>query len=183
MNPLNLAIFCGSGTPKNEKLHHELNQFLDQLFKRNNINLVYGGASIGVMAMAANHAMKYGRHATGIMPKLLVEKEVAHKSLTTFEEAEDMHQRKARMYDLSDAFLILPGGYGTLDELFEISTWAQLGVHSKPIMVLNAGGYFDELINFIQSSVDHGFVSKQHQQLIKVISNLDDVERILTLHQ
>jgi uncharacterized protein (TIGR00730 family) len=132
------------------------------------IGLVYGGARVGLMGALADAVLAGGGEVIGVIPKALVEKEVAHTGLTDLRVVTSMHQRKALMADLSDAFIALPGGWGTLDEMFEILTWAQLGLHRKPCGLLNVQGYFDRLLSFLDHTVEQGFVRREYGALLSV---------------
>ena len=132
------------------------------------MGLVYGGARVGLMGVLADAALKAGGEVIGVIPRALVAREVAHAGLTELHVVESMHERKALMADLSDGFIALPGGWGTLDELFEILTWAQLGLHQKPCGLLNVQGYFDPLLSFVDHSIDEGFVRPEYRRLFAV---------------
>jgi uncharacterized protein (TIGR00730 family) len=132
------------------------------------MGVVYGGAHVGLMGFLADAALAAGGEVVGVIPRALVARELAHTGLTDLHVVESMHQRKALMADLSDAFVALPGGWGTLDELFEILTWAQLGLHQKPCGLLNVRGYFDRLLAFIDHSIQEGFVRSDYRRLISV---------------
>jgi uncharacterized protein (TIGR00730 family) len=129
---------------------------------------VYGGARVGLMGAVADAVLARGGRVTGVIPEALVEKEVAHNGLTELRVVTSMHQRKAVMADLSDAFIALPGGWGTLDEMFEILTWAQLGLHRKPCGLLNVLGYFDRLLAFLDHTMEQGFVRREYGSLLAV---------------
>jgi uncharacterized protein (TIGR00730 family) len=130
--------------------------------------LVYGGAHVGLMGLIADHVLAQGGEVTGVIPQQLVDKEIAHRSLTQIHVVRTMHERKALMADLSDAFIALPGAYGTLDELFEIITWAQLGIHAKPVGILNVEGYYDNLLTFLDGCVAEGFLKSSNRELFLV---------------
>ncbi len=132
------------------------------------LGMVYGGANIGLMGAAADAALAAGAEVIGILPEFLSGREIAHKHLTRLETVATMHQRKARMVALADAFLILPGGYGTLDELFEILTWSQLRMHAKPCILINTAGYWDKLLDFADSMVASGFLPAKSRTLMQV---------------
>ncbi len=140
------------------------------------LRLVYGGASVGLMGAIADAALAAGGEVVGVMPRALIEREIAHDGLTELREVASMHERKALMSDLSDAFLALPGGAGTLEEVFEIWTWAQLGHHRKPVGLLNAGSYFDLLIAFLDHQRREEFVRPEHRDMLVVE---EQPERIL----
>ena len=133
---------------------------------RRGLSLVYGGAKVGLMGVVADTVLARGGRVIGVIPRALVEKEVAHPGLTVQHVVESMHDRKALMSELADGFLALPGGFGTLDELFEMLTWSQLGFHAKPIGVLNTSGYFDGLLSFCDRAVTDGFVHAAHRDTI-----------------
>lgn len=133
-----------------------------------NIALVYGGGDIGLMGVIADEVIRLGGDVTGVIPQGLLDKEVAHGGLTRLHIVKDMHERKAMMADLADGFIAMPGGLGTLEELFEILTWSQLGFHQKPVGILNTEGFFDGLLAFLQHQVDQGFVSEKHKQLLMI---------------
>jgi uncharacterized protein (TIGR00730 family) len=162
-----ICVYCGSRTG-NFELHAETARLLARELVKNNIALVYGGGNIGLMGVIADEVMRLGGEATGIIPKGLLEKEVGHSGLTRLHIVKDMHERKAMMIDLSDGFIALPGGLGTLEELFEVLTWSQLGFHNKPVGLLNAHGFFDGLIGFMQHLVSQGFLQPAHADLLMV---------------
>jgi hypothetical protein len=141
---------------------------LGKLFAARGIELVYGGARVGLMGALADAVLAEAGRVTGVIPRALVEKEVAHSGLTDLRIVTSMHQRKALMADLSDAFVALPGGWGTLEEMFEILTWAQLGLHRKPCGLLNVQGYFDRLLAFLDHTVEQGFVRREYRSLLAV---------------
>lgn len=171
---MKICIFCGASSGNNPK-HLEASRDLMKIFAHKKIDLVYGGAAIGVMGELANTLMSLGGNVYGVIPQRLMNKEVAHAGLTQIHVVKDMHERKKMMYDISDGFLIYPGGLGTMDELFEIMTWRQLGYHNKPIALYNSDGYYDPLIKFIDHAVSEGFVSSAHRELLYVSSSLDEI--------
>ena len=130
--------------------------------------LVYGGGNVGLMGIMADEVLRLGGEVTGIIPKGLLEMEVGHQGLTRLHIVKDMHERKAMMIDLSDGFIALPGGLGTLEELFEVLTWSQLRFHDKPVGLLNAHGFFDGLVQFVQHLVEQGFLRPAHAELLMV---------------
>jgi uncharacterized protein (TIGR00730 family) len=151
---------------------------LGQSLAARGMGIVYGGARVGLMGAVADAALRAGGEVIGVIPRALVAKEVAHTGLTDLRVVGSMHERKALMSDLSDAFIAAPGGLGTLEELFEILTWAQLGLHQKPCGLLNAQGYFDPLLSFIDHSINEGFVQPEYRRLIVVA---DAAEPLLDL--
>ena len=165
-----LAIFCGSKNGNNPlfTLHAEQ---LGKLLAENNIRVIYGGGSAGIMGTIADSVMKYGGQVTGIIPKLLLEWEVQHRGITELIICDDMHIRKKTIYSLCDAALILPGGFGTLDELFEIVTWNQLTIHDKDIFILNSGGFYDHLIQHIDLMRKEKFLYEEAEKRITVVND------------
>jgi hypothetical protein len=141
---------------------------LGHLLAARGIGLVYGGAHVGLMGAVADAVLARAGHVTGVIPRALVEKEVAHSGLTELRIVTSMHERKALMADLADAFIALPGGWGTLDEFFEILTWAQLGLHRKPCGLLNLDGYYGGLLSFLEHAYDEGFVRREYRAMIAV---------------
>ena len=146
---------------------------LGRTLANRHIGLVYGGARIGLMGAVADAALAAGGRVTGVIPGALAEKEIAHTGLTDLRVVQSMHERKALMADLADAFIALPGGWGTLDELFEILTWGQLGLHAKPCGLLNVCGYFDGLLAFLEHAIDEGFVRRAHGAMVLVAGSSD----------
>ena len=165
-----ICIYCGSSSGRHETYDSAANALAEALVSRN-IKLVYGGADIGLMGVLANQVLKLGGEVIGVIPKALVLKEVAHKHLTQLHITESMHERKMMMAELSDGFIALPGGIGTLEELFEIWTWAQLGFHNKPCGLLNINGYYDSLIGFLDHVLAEQFVKKEHHAMLLVETN------------
>jgi uncharacterized protein (TIGR00730 family) len=139
------------------------------------IELVYGGASVGLMGAVADSAMEGGGRVIGVIPQSLVDREVAHPGLSDLRVVDSMHERKALMAELADAFVALPGGVGTLEELFEIYTWNQLGLHAKPLGLFNVRGYYDGLARFLDHAVAERFVTKQHRAMLLVGEDLDEL--------
>lgn len=162
-----VCVYCGSKTGKREEYLQGAKSLAEALVSRG-IDIVYGGASIGMMGALADAVMEKGGRVTGIIPHDLMSKEVAHSGITQLRVVSSMHERKSLMADLSDGFIALPGGLGTIEELFEILTWAQLRFHSKPVGLLNISGYFDHLITFLDHMVDEEFVSPVHRSLLMV---------------
>lgn len=169
-----ITVFCGSNSgtdPVFTTQAFALGQTLAQL----NIRLVYGGAKIGMMGAVADGALSSGGKVIGVIPWFLRKKEVAHEHLTELIEVESMHERKMKMHDLSDGVIALPGGFGTLEELFEMLTWAQLGLHQKPIGILNIAGYYDALCAQIQSMTDQGFLKDSNRKMLLVSDRVEDL--------
>lgn len=173
MTPINsICVYCGSSSGRIEAYGSAGCALAKSLVSRN-IRLVYGGAGIGIMGMVADQVMKLGGQAIGVIPKALAHKEVAHKNLTELHVTQSMHERKMLMAELSDGFIALPGGLGTLEELFEIWTWAQLGFHNKPCGLLNVEGYYDSLIGFLDHVLAEQFVKKDHHAMLIVETSPD----------
>lgn len=168
----NICVYCGSRTSTNPKFP-ELAKEAGRSIADRGWGIVYGGGKVGMMGKLADAALANGGSIQGVIPTRLKEREVAHLGLTDLHETQDMHTRKALMESLSDAFLILPGGFGTLDEFFEILTWRQLGIHSKPIFVLNEEGYFDGLLAFTENAVRHDFIQKDSLDLFNICTDLE----------
>lgn len=162
-----ICVFCGS-SPGKAPLYVETAVKLGKTLARRDIRLVYGGASVGTMGATAVSVLKNGGSVTGVITKQLVNMEVANTDLTDLRIVDTMHDRKAMMAELSDGFIALPGGFGTIEELFEAITWAQLGIQKKPCGILNVGGYYDKLLEFIDHMIDHEFVKSDYRELIKV---------------
>lgn len=167
-----LCLYCGSSPGANPAYQQAAHNFGETL-ARQNIKLVFGGGSVGLMGIAADACLAAGGQVVGVIPTLLMEKEVGHKGLTEMHVVADMHQRKALMTELSDGFIALPGGYGTLDELFEALTWLQLSYHLKPVGLLNVAGFFDHLIGFLDHARDERFLREMHRNALNVDADLD----------
>src|SRR6266853_1869401 len=161
-----VCVFCGSA-PGRQPHFVEAARATGSLLALRGIALVYGGGHIGMMGALADAALAGGGKVTGVIPQHLMRPEVAHQALTELIVVESMHQRKRLMADRADAFLVLPGGYGTLEETFEMVTWLQLGLHRKPVALINVGGYFDALLRWIRQSVDAGFVRPEQAHLLQ----------------
>jgi uncharacterized protein (TIGR00730 family) len=168
-----ICVFAGSSSGA-QLQYREAAQELGRRLVRHQVGLVYGGARIGLMGALADAVLAAGGHVTGIIPESLVAKEVAHEGLSELRIVASMHERKALMTDLSDAFIALPGGWGTLEEFFEVLTWAQLGLHRKPCGLLNVSGFFDGLLSFIDHSIEEGFVRRENRPMV-LVSNAPDV--------
>lgn len=160
-----VCVFCGS-SPGARPAYLEAARKVGHLLARRGIELVYGGGRVGLMGAAADAALAAGGTVIGIIPHSLARKEVAHQGLSELRIVESMHDRKAQMSDLADCFLALPGGFGTLEEFFEVLTWAQIGIHRKPCGLLNVDGYFDPLLAFADHALAERFVRPEHRSLI-----------------
>ena len=164
-----VAVYCGSADG-NDPIYLAEASALGQELARAGLGLVYGGANVGLMGAVADAALAAGAEVIGILPDVLAGREIAHSGLTRLEAVSTMHQRKARMVALSEAFLILPGGYGTLDEMLEIITWSQLRLHAKPCILINTARYWDGLLTFLDSTVTAGFLKPENRVLLQVAS-------------
>ena len=171
----NLCIFCGSSPGKDPAYEKGARQ-LGQALVAANITLVYGGASVGLMGALADSVLEAGGEAVGVIPEGLVHKEISHPGLTKLHVVGSMHERKAMMAELSEGFIALPGGTGTMEEFFEVFTWAQLGEHEKPCGLLDIAGYFDPLVAFLDHMVEQRFLRDHHRDMI-----LHDTEPALLL--
>ena len=160
-----LCIYCGS-SPGASPVYAQAARALAQAMVNDNIALVYGGGNVGLMGIIADEVIRLGGRATGVIPEALLQKELGHKGLTQLHIVKDMHERKAMMAELSDGFIAMPGGVGTLEELFEVFTWAQLGFHKKPIGLLNVDGFYDGLLQFIQHMVSQRFLKGEQAELL-----------------
>ena len=162
-----IGIFCGSSVGANPKYLAEAKS-LGQQMADGGWGLVYGGTSVGLMGATADAVLSGGAEVIGVLPQALQDREIAHRRLTKLHLVGSMHERKALMASLSDAFIALPGGYGTLDEFFEIVTWAQLNIHSKPCVLINTDGYYDSLLRFLDHAVREEFVRPANLRLVQV---------------
>lgn len=170
-----ICVYCGSSSgtnPAHRSAAYDLGAFL----ARSGIGLVYGGGNVGLMGAIADGALSEKGEVIGVIPRSLMEKELGHGGVTELHVVTSMHERKQMMVDLSDGFIALPGGFGTLDELFETLTWLQLSFHEKPVGILNVGGFFDGLIDFIAHMSRSGFLKPEHAQCVLVA---DDQEKLL----
>jgi uncharacterized protein (TIGR00730 family) len=170
-----LCVFCGSNTGS-DAAYSETARALARAIARAGMHLVYGGGSIGLMGVLADAALAAGCTVIGVVPRRLLGREVVHRGLAELRVVETMLERKALMAELSDAFVALPGGFGTLDELFEMLTWTQLGFQQKPCALLNVGGYFDRLTGFLDHAVAQRFVTREHRDMLLVD---DDPDRVI----
>jgi uncharacterized protein (TIGR00730 family) len=160
-----LCVYCGSSIG-NSPIYEEAARALAKSMTNEKIDLVYGGGNVGLMGVIADEVLNLGGKVTGIIPKALMDYEVGHHGLTHLYVVKDMHERKAMMAELSSGFIAMPGGIGTLEELFEALTWSQLGFHDKPVGLLNVNGFYDGLIRFIQHLVKQGFLKPEHASLL-----------------
>ena len=169
-----ICVYCGSSEGRDEAYARQA-RHLGQLLAERSITLVYGGANVGLMRILADAALALGGKVVGVMPKALVGKEKGHGGLTQFHVVESMHERKALMAELADGFIALPGGAGTMDELFEVWTWGQLGLHKKPCGLLNIASYYDPLVTFLDHSVSEGFVRACHRDMLVIADTAEEM--------
>ncbi len=165
-----VCVYCGSSSGA-KPVYNEAAQAFGRALVQADLGLVYGGGKVGLMGVIADTVMAEGGRAIGVIPELLVDKEVGHNGLTELHVVPDMHHRKKMMADLSDGFVALPGGAGTLEELFEVFTWAQLGYHHKPVGILNIDGFYDPLITLLEHTVSEGFMRQTYLDMLQIDSD------------
>lgn len=173
-----VCVFCASAKG-NEPEFCAAASVLGRTLAEAGWGLVYGGGQIGLMGILADAAIEAGGETIGVIPRALERKEVAHRGLTKLHVVETMHERKQKMVGYADAFVALPGGYGTLDEFFEVLTWLQLGIHDKPCLLVNLKDYFGQLLAFLDTAVEHGFLKEENRALIHVVSAAQEVVPVL----
>ena len=176
-----LCVYCGSSVGR-DPAHREAAAAVGTLMAASGVRLVYGGGAVGLMGVVADAVMAGGGEVIGVIPKGLFSNEVGHQGITELVEVDSMHQRKQRMAEEADAFLALPGGLGTLEELAEITTWAQLGIHAKPVGVLDLDGFWQPLLDFLDGAVEAGFLRPANRELVVRITDVDDVLAVLGGH-
>ena len=169
-----VCVYCGSSLGS-DPVYLEATQDLARTLAARGIRVVYGGASVGLMGALADATLEAGGEVVGVMPQQLVDREIAHRGLTELHVVQTMHERKALMAELSDAFVALPGGIGTLEELIEIFTWEQLGIHSKPLGVINTAGYYDGLAGFLDHAVEQGFQQPAQRAKLVLAADAEDL--------
>ncbi len=174
-----ICVYCGANAGASPRYAEQARALAAALVEQN-LALVYGGGNVGLMGVIADEVLRLGGEVTGVIPTALVEREVGHTGLTRQFIVKDMHERKAMMAQLSDGFIAMPGGMGTLEELFEMLTWSQLGIHAKPIGLLNVDGFYDGLAGFIRHATEQGFIRPHHAALMMVEAEpLDLLRRLL----
>ncbi len=176
-----LAIYCGSATPA-DPIYIDSARAVGRALAERGIGVVYGGGRLGLMGAVADGAIEAGGDVIGVIPTALVKAEAAHKGLTELHVVDTMHQRKQAFTDLSDGFVTIPGGTGTMDELWEAMSWAQLGYHAKPVGLLNTAGYYDHLIAFVDKMAEVGFMRPMHRDILLVADTLDTLLERMTTH-
>jgi len=174
-----VCVFCGSSRGR-RKEYEESARDLARALAAREIDLVYGGGSVGLMGILADEMLRLQREVTGVIPRALAAREVANLALADLRIVGTMHERKSLMAKLSDAFIALPGGFGTFEELFEIITWAQLGIHQKPIGLLNVNGYFDPLLSMISRAVEDEFIRPEYSQLLAIANKIPELLDLLS---
>jgi uncharacterized protein (TIGR00730 family) len=174
-----ICVFCGSARGARPAYEESARQ-LGQALVARGVSLVYGGGHVGLMGVVADAVLEAGGEAIGVIPHALAAREIAHQGLTRLHVVDSMHERKALMADLSDAFIAMPGGFGTYEEFFEAVTWTQLGVHRKPCGLLNVTGFYDPIVQFLDRAVGEGFVKPQHRAAILVGSDPGELIDALT---
>lgn len=160
-----ICVFAGSNVGERPEFQAEARQ-LGEILVQNNIELVYGGSCVGLMGEVANQVLELGGHVTGVMPRGLFRGEIVHQGLTELIEVETMHERKAKMSELADAFIALPGGYGTFEELFEVVCWSQIGIHEKPVGLLNIAEFYTPLLQMVDRAAEEGFMNPSNKELL-----------------
>lgn len=169
-----IAVFCGSSSGSNT-IYQDQARLLGKTLAKKGIHLVYGGAKVGLMGALAEGALSSAGHVTGIIPGFLMIKEVVHDNLTELIHVDSMHERKAMINDLTDGVIALPGGYGTMDELFEMLTWGQLGLHKKPVGVLNVNGFYNDIYRAVEKMVSEGFLKEINKDALIVSDDTEDL--------
>jgi uncharacterized protein (TIGR00730 family) len=169
-----ICVYCGS-SPGRDPAYREAAERFGRTLATRDLGLVFGGGHVGLMGAVADATLEAGGEAHGVIPEALEERELTHHGLTHLDVVASMHARKERMAELADGFVALPGGFGTLEELLEVLTWAQLGFHRKPCGVLNVAGYYDSLAAFFDQQVDAGFVEPDHRDMLIVADDADDL--------
>lgn len=169
-----IAVFCGSSSGTEAVFEQEARLF-GQKLARKHIELVYGGANVGLMGALANATLSEGGKVIGVIPTFLKSKEIAHLGLTELHIVASMHERKTKMNDLCDGAVALPGGFGTLEELFEMLTWGQLGLHRKPVGILNVNGFYDDLLQLMDTMVEKGFLKEIYRKIVLISESADDL--------
>lgn len=177
---MNICVYCGSSSGNDSTVIEAAREFGKQI-AQNGHQLVYGGSSLGVMGALENSGMENGGKVTGVTPHGLFQREVAHQGITKLIKVQDMHERKSIMARLSDAFVALPGGFGTLEELFEIITWNQIGILNKPVTIFNPNGFYNHLISMIDHAVETGFIKPEFRKIVNVAKTLEEYMKMCAI--
>lgn len=175
----NAAIFCASSNGANP-LYLESAVELGRALARQSIGIIYGGANVGLMKAVAESSLAHGGRVIGVIPEVLVDLEIAHRGLTELHITTNMHTRKAMMSELADAFLILPGGFGTLEEMFEVLTWQMLRLHQKPVILININGFYDKLLSFLDHCVAEGVLKSYARESLRVVAGVRELFELLS---
>ena len=177
---MNVAIYCGSSFGNN-KIYEESAKLLAKKLAEKSLNIVYGGSIQGLMGIISNESLKYNNTVIGVITYDLMNKEIENKDITKIYKVETINQRKEKMEELSDAFIAMPGGYGTFEEIFEVISSAQIGYHKKPCVFFNVNGYYDYLIKFLENCLKEGFINKTYVDMLIISEDIDEIiEKILT---
>lgn len=171
---MRICVYCGS-SPGARASYRAAAQQMGERLGIDGHSLVYGGASVGLMGVVADAALNAGAEVRGVLPQALADRELAHPGLTELHIVGSMHERKSQMADLSDAFVALPGGIGTFEELFEVWTWTQLGMHAKPVGLLNVDNYYGQLVAFLDNAMNEGFIKQEHREMLVVASEPEEL--------
>jgi uncharacterized protein (TIGR00730 family) len=177
-NSYRVAVYCASALGT-DPAYREAASALGRSLAEAGMGLVYGGASVGLMGAVADAALAAGAEVIGVLPQLLMTREIAHPGLTQMIPTATMHERKAKMIELANAMIALPGGYGTLDEMMEVLTWAQLGIHASPCVLINTLGFYDHLLRFLDTAVDQGFLQPVNRRRIQVVETPEEAVQYL----
>ncbi len=173
-----ICVFCGSANGA-DPAYVQTAKELGQRIAAAGMGVVFGGTTVGLMGILADAALAQGGEVIGVLPEVLMDREIAHRDVTHFHVVKTMHERKALMYEHADAFIALPGGYGTLDEFIEIVTWAQLKIHQKPCILMNVNGYYDSFLAFLDHCMSQGFIKPENRKLIRVAGDAEAALRIV----
>lgn len=177
-----ICVYCASSLGNNPIFAEQAYE-LGKTLSEHGITLVYGGAKVGLMGIVAEGSLTNGGNVVGIIPEFLAAKEIKHENLNELIVVQTMHERKALMQEKSDGFIALPGGFGTMEELFEILTWGQLSLHKKPIGILNVGGYYDSLIQLIDTMIQSGLLKEEYKNMVLVSDSIDDLLSQMNLYE
>ena len=173
-----VSVFCGSSAGNDERFLEDARS-LGSYLAEHKITLIYGGARVGLMGVVADAVLEGGGLVTGVLPDFITNREIAHQELTEMITVSSMHERESVMHERSDAAIVLPGGYGTMDEMFELLTWGQLGLHAKPVGILNSGGFYDGLISFIDQMVTKSLLRIHHRKMLQVSGDIPELFDLL----
>ena len=177
----NVAVFCASADGVNP-IYRAVASELGQAIAKRNLGLVYGGAKVGLMQAVADASLSHGGRVVGVIPEVLVQYEVAHEGLTELHITSTMHTRKAMMGERSDAFIILPGGFGTLEELFEVLAWQTIKIHSKPIVLVNTNGFYNTMLTFLDHCLHEGMMTPKKREILLVANTVGDIFELLQIN-